>query len=101
MKTPFEILEVPETASDELIKQAYLQKVRQSSPEHAPAQFQEIRTAFEAIQTYPQRLKYQLFHHQPPTLETFLQPKSWQRPSEDLLIQVLTLSLQDPFGEAQ
>ncbi len=72
METAFDVLEVVEDASDELIKKAYLQKVREYPPEQAPEQFQRIRLAFEAIQTQRQRLKYQLFHHEPPSIDVFL-----------------------------
>ena len=57
MKTPFDLLGIPENATDEAIKKAYLQKVRQYPPERAPEQFQTIRAAFEAIKTQQQRLK--------------------------------------------
>lgn len=97
MKTPFDILGVAANASDEEIKKAYLQKVRQFPPERAPEQFQNIRTAFEAIQTQPQRLKYQLFHHEPPSMEALLERAlttgSPQRPTEELFLQALAASL--------
>jgi len=70
MKTPFEILGVSDNTTDEEIKKAYLQKIRQYSPEQNPEQFQLIRTAFEAVKTQPQRLKYQLFHSEVPSIET-------------------------------
>lgn len=97
MKTPFDILGVSDDATDEAIKKAYLQKVRQYPPERAPEQFQKIRTAFEAIQTQHQRLKYQLFHHEPPSLgallERALQTGLPQRPTEQLFTQALAESL--------
>jgi len=97
MKTPFDILGVNEDASDEAIKKAYLQKVRQYPPERAPEQFQRIRTAFEAITNRQQRLKYQLFHHEAPSLSALLehglQMGKPQRPSKEILIQALSQSL--------
>ncbi len=97
MKTPFDILDVPEDATDEAIKKAYLKKVRQYPPEQAPTQFQTIRIAFEAIQTRHQRLKYQLFHHEPPSLdallERVLQTGEPQRPTEEILTQALADAL--------
>ncbi|MEN8216536.1 MAG: J domain-containing protein [Pseudomonadota bacterium] len=95
MKTPFDILGVPDDATDEVIKKAYLQRVRQYPPERAPEQFQKIRGAFEAIQTRDQRLKYQLFHHEPPNLGALLErvlqttTSKPQRTSEQLFTQVL------------
>lgn len=97
MKTPFDILGVPEDATDEAIKKAYLQNVRQYPPERAPEQFQNIRTAFEAIRTQHQRLKYQLFHHEPPSLaallERTLQTGKPQRPTEQLFTPALAKSV--------
>lgn len=62
MKTAFEILSVSENVTDEAVKCAYLQKVKQYPPEQATEQFQQIRTAFEAIKDARSRVKYQLFH---------------------------------------
>ena len=97
MTTPFDILGVTTNATDETIKKAYLQKVRQYPPERAPEQFQNIRAAFEAIKTRHQRLKYQLFHHEPPglnaLLERSLQSGTPQRPTAELFTQALVESL--------
>lgn len=62
MKTAFEILGVLEDVEDEMVKSAYLQKVKQYPPEKAPEQFQQIREAYEAIKDARSRVKYQLFH---------------------------------------
>ena len=66
MKTAFEILGVTENVTDDAVKNAYLQKVKQFPPEQATEQFQEIRVAYEAIKDARSRVKYQLFH-QPET----------------------------------
>lgn len=66
MKTPFEILEIEESGDDEAIKKAYLAKVRQYPPEQAPAEFQKIRTAYEAVRTERDRMAHRLFHHDVP-----------------------------------
>ena len=89
MNNPFEILEVSQDANDEIIRQAYLKKVQQYPPEHAPEQFQRIRAAFEAIQTPLQRLKYQLFYQEPLSLESLLQKVSPERPSVESFIRAL------------
>ncbi len=97
MKTPFDIIGVSEDATDETIKKAYLQKVRQYPPERSPEQFQIIHTAFEAIKTEEQRLKYLLFHHEPPSLaallERALQSGKPQRPTAALFTKALAESL--------
>ena len=44
--TPYEVLGVPETASIEEIRKAYLKKVRKSPPERDPENFKKIRQAY-------------------------------------------------------
>jgi curved DNA-binding protein CbpA len=61
MKTPYEILEASEQASDAEIKQAYLQKVKQFPPDHHHEQFQQVQQAYEAIKDPERRTKYALF----------------------------------------
>jgi len=48
--TPYEILGIPETASPEEIRQAYLRKVRLSPPEKDPEGFKEIRKAYGLLE---------------------------------------------------
>ncbi|MDM8560333.1 J domain-containing protein [Candidatus Parabeggiatoa sp. HSG14] len=104
MKTPFDILGIAENATDEEIKKAYLQKIRQNPPERAPEQFKTIRAAFEAISDRSQRLKYQLFHHEPPSLSALLEyglkTGTPQRPTEEIFTQVVTESL-NRLGKTQ
>lgn len=61
MKTPYQILEVAEQATDAEIKQAYLQKVKQFPPDHHHEQFQLVQQAYEAIKDLENRTKYALF----------------------------------------
>jgi curved DNA-binding protein CbpA len=97
MKTPFEVLGVEETAGDAVIKSAYLQKVREHPPEREPERFQEVRAAFEAIETHRKRLAYELFHNDPPDpralLERCLEGGEPGRPSEELFRRVLADTL--------
>ena len=44
--TPYEVLEVQETASFDEIRKAYLEKVRKSPPERDPENFKKIRRAY-------------------------------------------------------
>jgi curved DNA-binding protein CbpA len=104
MQTPFDILDVSETATDEEIKSAYLKKVKQYTPEQAPEQFQGIRKAFEKIQTHRQRLSYHLFENDPPDINRLLaqelqvQAYQPQRPPEEILMQALANSLSRAKG---
>lgn len=63
MKTPYEILEVAEQATDSEIKQAYLQKVKQYPPDHHHELFQQIHSAYEIIKDQTSREKYALFNY--------------------------------------
>ena len=97
MKSPFRILEVAETASDAEVQKAYLRKVREYPPDRAPERFQEIRAAYETLKTRRSRLHYQLFHSDPPGVETLLAPwlrtSTPRRPTEEQWRQVLAWSL--------
>lgn len=61
MKTPFEILNVPEDADDEQIKSAYLEAVKRWPPERHAVEFQRVRNAYERIATRKDRVSYLLF----------------------------------------
>jgi curved DNA-binding protein CbpA len=63
MKTPYEILEVSEQASDNEIKQAYLQKVKLNPPDRDHEKFQQIHSAYETIKNATSREKYALFNY--------------------------------------
>ncbi|CAD6872166.1 J domain-containing protein [Methylomonas fluvii] len=61
MISPYDILGVPEQASDADIKQAYLQRVKDNPPDRDPARFRQIQEAFEAIKDQDSRLRHALF----------------------------------------
>ncbi len=62
MKTPYEILEVNESADDTAVKKAYLGMVRRYPPERCSEDFQRIYGAYERIKTAEDRLSYRLLH---------------------------------------
>jgi curved DNA-binding protein CbpA len=97
MQNPFIVLDVAETADDDAIKKAYLQQVREHPPERDPERFQIIRTAYEAIKTRRDRLRYRLFQHQTPDpaglVATALQPGPPRRLTEQQLRQWLSSRL--------
>jgi DnaJ-class molecular chaperone len=72
MKTPYEILEVTEQASDSEIKQAYLQKVKLNPPDRDHAVFQQIHNAYETIKNATNREKYALFNYPEADFDTLL-----------------------------
>ena len=57
---PREILGVPPDADDERIREAYLQKVKEHPPDHAPAAFERIRDAYEVLRD-PRRRALHMF----------------------------------------
>ena len=97
MANPFYILDVAENATDEEIKQAYLEQVRRYPPEREPAQFQRIRSAYESIRNHRERLKLHLF--QPPAADLdelvaqTVSSDAAQRPGEALFKALLLDSL--------
>jgi curved DNA-binding protein CbpA len=99
MQTPFEILDVAEDAEDELIKKAYLKKVREFPPEQSAEAFQRVRAAYEQIKTLKQRHNHRLFHHDKPDFSVLLErafaPGAPQRPDANTLIAALTEGVVD------
>jgi len=63
MKTPYEILEVSEQATDSEIKQAYLQKVKLNPPDRDHEKFQQIHGAYETIKNVTSRENFALFNY--------------------------------------
>lgn len=63
MKTPYDILEVAELATDIEIKQAYLRKVKQYPPDHHHEIFQQIHKAYQSIKDEKNRINYSLFDY--------------------------------------
>jgi len=72
MIDPFQRLAVTPDASDQQIRQAYLQCVKQHPPEQDPETFKQIRQAYEAIKDERSRLKYQLFQQPDIAFESWL-----------------------------
>jgi len=97
MPTPFSILNLGESATDDEIKKAYLAKVREHPPELDPRGFKKIRSAFETIKTEKDRLRYRLFHYGQPDFdlldEQWLLSEEGRRPSEKMMIDLLTATV--------
>lgn len=100
MFNPFELLQVSESASDEEVRSAYLQRVREYPPERAPKQFQEIRDAYERIKTAKARLAYLYLDIEEIDAEmvcrTLLGNRFPKRPDESQFKKMLAESLQQP-----
>jgi curved DNA-binding protein CbpA len=97
MQNPFDLLGVAEDADDDTIKKAYLQQVREHPPEREPERFQAVRTAYEAIRTRQDRLRYRLFQQETPDLAglvaSALHGGIGRRPTEQQLRQLLSSRL--------
>ncbi len=59
---PYLILGVPRDADDARIRQAYLDAVKDATPETHPARFKEIAAAYEKIKDETSRHRYELFN---------------------------------------
>ena len=100
MKTPFEILDIPEDSNDKAVKKAYLQMVKRYPPERFPADFQRIRTSYEQIRTQKDRLRFSLFDTTLPGMEEMMldirTSGQGKRPDIEMLRKLLTV----PAGKA-
>lgn len=61
MKNPYKVLGVQVNTTDEEIRKAWLEKVKQFPPERYPDKFKEIRDAYETIGNDTNRLRNFLF----------------------------------------
>jgi len=93
MSDPYTKLGVPETAGDDTIRAAYLAAIRACPPERDRQRFEQVRAAYEAIATEPQRLAHALFDASAPTPHDVIELLSaeWQaaRPAESTLHRLL------------
>ena len=65
MTHPAEVLGVSPDASDEEIRAAYLQKVREHPPDRSPEQFERIRDAYTILRDPRRRVQHRLFSVDP------------------------------------
>jgi curved DNA-binding protein CbpA len=64
---PTAVLGVRHDATDEEIRAAYLQKVRENPPDRSPERFETIRDAYEALRDPRRRIQFRLFGIDPTT----------------------------------
>ena len=58
---PYLVLNVSYDADDQTIRQAYLNGIKQATPDKDPQRFQELSQAYESIKDEASRLNYFLF----------------------------------------
>ncbi len=61
MNDPFAVLSLTPEASDEAIRQRYLELTKQFPPDHHPQKFAEIRKAYDLLKDQETRLRHWLF----------------------------------------
>lgn len=59
---PYLVLNVPRDAEDRAIRKAYLDAIKNATPESDPKRFQMLTEAYERIKDESQRHEYLLFH---------------------------------------
>lgn len=100
MQTPYQILGIPEDASDEKIKNAYLQKVKLNPPDKNQAIFQSIQQAYTHIKDHHSRVSYQLFNPDSISFNDIVDEILATQPNSTLSVSalkhVLTASAIDP-----
>lgn len=74
MRNAYRVLGIDASAGDEAVKKAYLERVREFPPDHDPERFQEARSAYEALRTGSDRLRYALFATPEPDLDAIFGP---------------------------
>jgi curved DNA-binding protein CbpA len=63
---PYLLLGVPRDASDQAIRQAYLDAVKEATPETDPERFKAVNGAYEQIKDQTSRCGYEMFHSDSP-----------------------------------
>src|SRR4051812_32384451 len=61
MNDPYEVLGLPPLADEAEVHRRYLELVRESPPDRAPARFAEIRAAYDEVRDPARRLEARLF----------------------------------------
>lgn len=61
MNDPWEVLGVAPSVDDAALRQRYLELVRQHPPDQCPAEFAEIRAAYDQLRDPVSRLKRDIF----------------------------------------
>jgi curved DNA-binding protein CbpA len=62
---PYAVLTVDTEADDEHIRAAYLAKLKQFPPDRCPAEFEQVRDAYELLRDRRRRALYTLFSVNP------------------------------------
>lgn len=78
---PYAVLGAGPEADDDQIRAAYLARLKQFPPDRSPAEFEQIRDAYELLRDRRRRARYTLFAVDPDApLESLLEGMENQRP---------------------
>jgi len=69
LNDPYIILELNRKASDEDVRKTYLKAIQLCPPEKDADGFQRIKVAYDAVKTKQQRIEFDLFNYETPSLE--------------------------------
>ena len=61
MLNPYQILDIPRSATPEEIKNAYFKLIKKYPPEHEPEKFKTIRQAYESLKTSAKKAETDVF----------------------------------------
>ena len=84
---PYLILDVPSDADDKTIRKAYLEAIKEATPETNPKRFQALTEAYDKIKDQTSRHHYVLFNRTPPgdsPLDAFLRAAALLPPPRPL-----------------
>lgn len=62
---PYQILGIPAESGDEEIRAAYLRKVKEFPPDHAPREFEKVRDAYDLLRDPRRRTRHLLLSADP------------------------------------
>lgn len=78
---PYAVLGTVPEADDDQIRAAYLARLKQFPPDRAPAEFEQVRDAYDLLRDRRRRAQYQLFAVDPEApLQSVLEGMENQRP---------------------
>lgn len=78
---PYAVLGTGPEADDEQIRAAYLDRLKQFPPDRAPAEFEQVRDAYDLLRDRRRRAQYRLFAVDPEApLQSLLEDMKNKRP---------------------
>lgn len=96
MTNPYRLLKIEDSADNQQIREAYLQRVREFPPDHYPEEFQQVQEAYHSIKDEMSRIKYQMLVKPRFDLKAIMaqsfKTKHQRRPAASQLLKLLETS---------